>query len=150
MPDKYAHIKANLRKQRKLEKMCLNKVVYETPEEATANGSDGYKCPNCGKYHSTQRMKRFLKKYKKMKSKKLTYKDDEWWTFERNQERLKLLNKEMHEVSVEMGMIDKKISSLKRRITKEEKEKEKLAKKMSHNQKYKNRLVDKIHKELNC
>lgn len=60
MSDKYKHLKKKIHKQRSKEKMCLNKVAFETQELAYQKGQANYKCKYCGKWHRSGQMTKFI------------------------------------------------------------------------------------------
>ena len=146
MPDKYAHLKKKAREERKKSRMCTSKKAYETMDEAELNGQDSYKCPYCGKFHGTQRTKKFLNKYKR-RIQKLS--ESGAFTLSSNQQRVDEIDLELKKVSSDIGLLDKKLNKIEHEKNQVLKQKSKLEKKMSHNARYKNRLLKEITEQLN-
>jgi len=142
--DKYAHLKKQAREKRKEERMCISKKAYETMDEAELNGQDSYKCPYCEKFHGTQKKKKFLNRYQK-RIQKLS--ESGAFTLEDNKKRVEEIDAELKIVSIEIGKLDKKLNALEHQKNQVLREKRKLEKKMSHNSKYKNRLIKCITKQ---
>jgi hypothetical protein len=58
--DKYKRERKKLRRERAIEKGCLNKKTYLTEQEAFHPSQTTYKCKNCGLYHRTNQVNKLI------------------------------------------------------------------------------------------
>lgn len=68
------------------------------------------------------------------------------WPIEKSKNRIKEIQKDIDDANVEISRIDKELEGTKNRLLKKKK---KLAKKISHNQKYKNALINDVYRKEN-
>jgi hypothetical protein len=63
--NKYKAQSQAAQKKRKLEKMCLNKKAFNSPEEAEQKNQRVYQCPNCKKWHRSGAEMRLIRQVEK-------------------------------------------------------------------------------------
>jgi len=62
--DKYKDQKEQIHEQIRREKMCLNKLTFNTKEEAFLKGQRVYKCKFCEKWHRSGQQAKFIAELK--------------------------------------------------------------------------------------
>jgi hypothetical protein len=60
MCDKYKNIKRKIHKKARKVKSCLDKVFFETKQEAYQKNQSTYLCKYCGKWHRSGKMTEFI------------------------------------------------------------------------------------------
>lgn len=58
--NKYKNFSIAAQNQRKMNKMCLNKVKFKTEEEAFQNNQRFYKCPYCKFFHRSAQLQKLI------------------------------------------------------------------------------------------
>lgn len=66
--NKYKNLSRKARKERRKQRMCLDKVAYGSRQLAEIKGQDVYKCPHCGLYHRTTKVAKVIDQIHKSKS----------------------------------------------------------------------------------
>lgn len=65
--NKYINLSRLARRSRAIERGCLNKVTFETEESAYQKGQQYYRCKNCGKWHRSGKLSKFIARIRNKK-----------------------------------------------------------------------------------
>lgn len=58
--NKYFELSGEARRKRAIENGCVGKTAYESKEESYQKGQVSYLCKNCGKWHRSGKVSKFI------------------------------------------------------------------------------------------